>query len=214
MSETEVANGRASPWRIDDPLIAPLIPIDRRDDVLLLWRLDARLSQIATTGQEPALRQIRMRWWADQLHSLADNNIVAGEPLIAALGERLRGHAAAVADLGEAWAELMADPGQSAAAGLRGERLFALTATLLGTTSAIDSAAGQGWGIADAIICRDGENAWWAQAHAYLDVISLSGLPRALAALSAASRAQARRHGVVSPRRDQLTILRVGLIGR
>jgi hypothetical protein len=55
---------------LNDPLLTPLVPIASRPAVTLLWQLDERLGELARTGREPALRQIRLRWWHEQLAAL------------------------------------------------------------------------------------------------------------------------------------------------
>ena len=199
-------------WRIDDPLIAPLIPLAARARVLLLWRLDARLAQIAGTGSEPALRQIRMRWWADQLLRLGDGGETVAEPLLSALAAGLPDQADRLADLGEAWVACVSAEDEDTA-GARGAALLAATALLLGGGAEAARALGEGWGIADAILAGRVDAAHWPLAGERLNGVSLRSLPRALAALGAASRATARRRGAAAPRRDQLTILRAGLFG-
>ncbi|MBX9729546.1 MAG: hypothetical protein K2X31_11625, partial [Sphingopyxis sp.] len=66
--------------RIDHPLILPLVPQPVRDAVLLLWQLDERLAELAHVGREPALRLIRLRWWADRIATLDAG--VPAEPLL------------------------------------------------------------------------------------------------------------------------------------
>lgn len=200
-------------WRIDDPLIAPLIPLARRHDVTMLWQLDARLAQVAASGSEPALRQIRMRWWADQLQRLGEGMAAGGEPLLGALAAQWPGAAEPLVALGEAWMACVTDAADAAAAGARGVALFCATADLLGGEAQASARLGEGWGIADAILAGRLGDGDWALASERLGAVRLRSLPRALAALGAVSRAVAGRRGAAAPRRDQFTILRAGLFG-
>lgn len=191
--------------RINHDLVLPLVPMESRKSVLLLWQLDARLGEIARRPGEPALAQIRLRWWADQLEKV-DAMTSPPEPLLAqvaaALSPRLTGQA--LLALGEGWIAAVGSEDN----GARGAALFAATADLLGHfCSDAVSAAGDYWGKIDAMAA----SGQWSQLFASPRV---SQLPRCLAVLVNDAVRVASRRGLRHPLRDQLAILRVGLCGR
>ncbi len=204
-----VALASPMPCRMDDPLVLPLVPMDRRVGIDLLWRLDRRLGEVARRGGEAGLVPIRLRWWADQLEEV-DATTSPADPLLAeiAANSPLLVNRAMLVALAMAWGE-----GDQPA---RGRALFAASAALLGDSAALASGqAGAGWALADAA-ARSGEEApaGWRAAAAALAAIRLSRLPRALAAIVNDAARLAARGGARHPRRDQLALLRVGLFGR
>jgi phytoene synthase len=219
MSEAADLSEAAITLDLTDPIIFPLVPHGRRDAVKCLWTLNNRLAEMAVSGTEPALRQIRLRWWADQL-ALTENGTVPPEPLladVATIVTPLLG-AAALASLAEAWLDAAAsvegEPPETAQGGL----IYAMTASLLGhqahDSHAIEQ-AGRLWvGVrgTDRIGTTAAED-WepWAAAAA---TVRLAALPRPLAALTSLARAIASRRGERRWRSEQLLILRVGLFGR
>lgn len=229
---------------LGEPLIAPLVPQPLRDDIMLLWALDRRLAELARAGKEPALRQIKLRWWSEQLAVLAPG-LVPTEPLLAMVGERLldRVRAAELVALADAWENEAI--GEVDPSGERGALLFALTARLLGQGDVDVAAAGRLWALVERGLAEGrlpdglstslemsgvGMNASLQIAHVEaLDCRQgralginfrqggsrdTSRIPRALAALTALARGIARRGGVRSRWREQLLVFRVGLIGR
>lgn len=193
-------------WRIEHPLVLPLVAEPARPAVEAVWALDARLAELAAAGREPALRQIRLRWWADQLASL-DVATPPPEPLLRRIARDVPpARFAALALLAEAWFDIAGE--EDGAAASRGAELFAVTSCLLGGTDD-DRArrAGSLWGAVDAALTRGSE---------VMDrnPAPFGRLPRPLAALAALARFVARRDGRRAPRREQLLLLRVGLFGR
>jgi phytoene synthase len=202
---------------LTDPMIFPLVPPERRDAVNLLWTLNNRLAEMAAAGKEPALRQIRLRWWADQL-ALTANGTVPPEPLLAEVATGLTPllGADALAALAESWMEpAAADPAEDMP-GEQGAQLFALTATLLGGgEDPRIASAGRLWARVAARLSHDASAAGdWSPLATDAAASSLAGLPRPLAVLTALTRSVAQRHGQRSWRREQLLVLRVGLFGR
>lgn len=202
---------------LGEPLIAPLVPAPVRDDVMLLWALDRRLAGLARTGKEPALRQIKLRWWSEQLAGLSPG-VVPTEPLLAIAAERLIGRIGAgeLAALADAWeAEAV---GEVDGSGERGVLLFALTARLLGQGDADVAASGRLWALVErlstSLEMSEGESDSVLQTAHVERRRDTQRLPRALAALTALTRTIARRHGVRSRWREQLVVFRVGLLGR
>lgn len=197
--------------RIDHPLILPLVPQSVRGPILLLWRLDARLAELAHAGREPALRLIRLRWWADRLGALADGP--PAEPLLQEAHEQLldRMTPADLAGLAEAWFDYAESEGSNDAPG---KSLFSLTSRLLLPTAPTGSpdAAALWFHVSGLLGPPNGAD--WAGAARRALPVNIAGWPRPLAALAGLSRAIALRHGVRSPGREQLLLLRIGLIGR
>ena len=212
---------------LSQPLLAPLVPEMARGPVATLWQLDERLGELARTGREPALRQIRLRWWHDQLAALQPGAHHA-DPLLHQVAQHLVPAipTSALTALVDAWeAVALADAGAAQQGELthRGALLFAATAPLLGHAGGdVIQSAGAGWaavGNAQNMALIQGEaqgadGAAWQMANAALSNISYHKLPRALAALTALSRSIAARNGQRRPRAEQLLVLRVGLFGR
>ena len=228
---------------LGEPLIAPLVPPPLRDDVMLLWALDRRFAELARTGKEPALRQIKLRWWSEQLAALSPG-MVPSEPLLTLVGERLLGRIGAgeLAALADAWESEAV--GEVDLSGARGVILFGMTARLLGTGDADVAAAGRLWALVERGLVEgclsDGvstsldmsgnfSGSPLKSAHVEpFDCLAGAqdklppkggsrdtvGLPRALAALTALARSIAKRGGVRSRWREQLVVFRVGLLGR
>ena len=205
MDGTTVAQPDHLLLRLDDPLILPLIPRAPRDGVLLLWELDARLSQMARSGREPALRQIRLRWWSERLAALGDGTTPA-EPLLARVQAGLLGPitASELAMLSEAWEpEAVDEPDDSE----RGALLYELTSRLLHAPG--NAEAGRLWAAVERAIAT-GEGDWERLRERASPNAGLP-LPRALAALTAMSRRIAKNSGRRSRWREQAAILRAGL---
>ncbi len=203
--------------RLDDDLVLPLVPADRRAAVVTLWKLDARLAEMARTGKEPALRQIRLTWWEEQLAALTAE-ARPPEPLLAEIAATLVADIAGerLGELAAAWAEFaIADEGEQPVG--HGAVLFALTSALLdGAEGAVVARAGEGWALVEALLADavTSDDARWGEAAAALAAVRLVELPRALAAITGVARRIARRHGVRSAGAEQWTLFRIGLIGR
>lgn len=196
--------------RIDHPLILPLVPQPPREAVLLLWRLDERLAQLAHAGREPALRLIRLRWWADRIAALEEGG--AAEPLLQEAHDHLLGPlgAADLASLAEDWfAFAQSDGGTNP-----GNRLFTLTSRLLSPSARTGSPEAAALWFEVATLLARGQGEHWQDAARRASSVSISGWPRPLAALAGLARAIAQRHGERLPGREQLLLLRIGLIGR
>ncbi|MFM6854877.1 MAG: hypothetical protein ACKOUM_12440, partial [Sphingopyxis sp.] len=171
--------------RIIDPLIFPLVPADCRAAVNALWQLDEILAKIAVSGREPALRQIRMRWWCQQVAELGQGGRTPDEPVLTGLAQHCGAvlHSAAMNAYLAAWEDALAsadDCGNNEnidAVARCGRALFALTHGLIGgmTSTAgqdfdadADGAAGGAWALAVAAQqAADGGQA--AQAAPYWD---------------------------------------------
>jgi 15-cis-phytoene synthase len=213
--------------RLDDPLVLPLVPVARRAAVVTLWKLDARLAEMARAGKEMALRQIRLKWWEEQLAALSVE-ARPPEPLLGEVAANLVADLAGerLAELAVAWAQVaVADAGELPVG--HGAVLFGLTAAVLGAPQ--DGAlakAGEGWARVEALLADaaglaavtsegvTSEDARWGEAAAALATVRLAELPRALAAITGVARRIARRRGVRSAGAEQWVLFRVGLFGR
>lgn len=154
---------------LNDPLLAPLVPVVARPAVMVLWQLDERMGELARTGREPALRQIRLRWWHDQLAALTPGAHHA-DPLLHQVAQHLLPGvpSSALTALVDAWEDVAcAEQGgqgnqegahhspslntahanaQTNGATHRGALLFAATAHLLGHADGdVIQSAGLGW---------------------------------------------------------------------
>lgn len=199
-----------------DPLIWPLVPEHARGAIAVLWRLDAHLGQMAVTGSEPVLRQIRLAWWRDQLADL-NGAMTSPDPLLQDVATQLSGRLdpAKVADLAEAWSEqAIVESGNST--GKTGNRLFDLSAMLIASADPVPMMAGRGWALVrDALSCNAAASAAiWTDAQEMLSPIAINHLPRSLAVLVGLARRIAGRRGRRSRWREQAVIVRIGLLGR
>lgn len=195
--------------RLTDPLVLPLVAPPLRDAVASLWALDARLAELARAGREPALRQIRLAWWSEQLAKL-DRASLPAEPVLQSVGTHLldKVDREALAGLADAWvAEALDDGGWEE----RGAHMFRLTGELLGKLSSVEQ-AGRGWAMVERGLA--GSEVDWTAAAATLDSVRLADLPRPLAAVTAVARRIARHDGMRAAGREQALLFRVGLFGR
>ena len=145
------------------------VPHAARDAVSALWALDAALGQVVATTTEPLIGQMRLTWWHERLTSLGAEDVPA-EPILQSLHDVARYHdvtGAMLAELVEGWELLLDDlPIEfdvlAAYATKRGDKLFALSAQMIGAAAAPGS--GAGWALIDfAMHCSDtvtAERAW------------------------------------------------------
>lgn len=74
-------------------------------------KFDARLARIVLSAKEPALAQIRLAWWRDEVsRQRADADALPSDPLLASLLETWTGHDAYLIRLVDGWEELIGDP--------------------------------------------------------------------------------------------------------
>jgi 15-cis-phytoene synthase len=197
---------------LDEPLIAPLVPQGARAKMAVLWDVHAKLAALSISGKEPALRQIRLAWWRDSFAALRAGKSVPAEPLLQAVASELLDvlSAPAMADLAEARLQALAgewDPPDIVA---YGRQLFALSATVLGQPQD----GGAAWALVETALALDDQR----QASSLLAAAAAMGRggsgPRALVVLDRLACAIAARDGKRSRGREQLLVLRVGLLGR
>jgi len=171
----------------------------QREPLALLWGIDERMGAIVAAASEPAIGAMRLLWWRDALVRLDDPAApTPAEPLLAAaaatlLPARLSGES--IAEIEQGWAALLeaAPPGEDeivAHGAERGDRLFALSARLLGPVSdplpPDVGRAGEGWALADlGHRLSDAEGRRFARARAadLLRGVDLARWPRTLAPL-------------------------------
>lgn len=116
------------------------------------------MGAIVAAAREPAIGAMRLLWWRDALARLDDREApVPAEPLLEAAARLLVDAdiaGTALAGIEEGWAALLdsEEPGDAeivAHGDLRGARLFALSAQLLGGIPDDAARAGMGWALAD-----------------------------------------------------------------
>ncbi len=54
----------------DRTLALSYVPAKARPALEALWRLDATLGAVLSTGREPLISQIKLAWWRDSLEKL------------------------------------------------------------------------------------------------------------------------------------------------
>ncbi len=197
-----------------EPLIRPLVPESCRAVVELLWRLDSRLAELALSGREPVLRQIRLTWWRDALAALGDANArVPDEPLLQEVAATLVPalSADAPAALADKWLTALSAEWRDADVMAAGEELFALTARLLGNRRHLGG--GPHALVRLALHMDDGLLREKLMAAAARQQIA-PGQARVLAVLDRLARAIAQRRGARHRLAEQGLVLRVGLFGR
>jgi phytoene synthase len=72
----------------DQVLALSYVGVRRRPAAEALWRLDAALGAVLTSGREPLIKQIKLAWWRDALEAL-DRNPAPAEPVLEAVGEHV-----------------------------------------------------------------------------------------------------------------------------
>lgn len=212
MDESPGPGGEMGALSLLNPLIFPLIPVQFRAPVSALWRANAQFAAMACGGKEPGLRQIKLRWWADQLTALRTGKD-HHDPLLTSLAHDLLPHISALelSIFAESW---MAQTALAAGyASESGAHLFTMTGRILDQSHLILTDAGRAWGMIDQAI-RSGETGDWSAHQQRLNSLPLRLMPRALAALTGMARRIARANGRRSARGEQWTIFRIGLFGR
>lgn len=153
---------------IDHRLALAYGPASLRQDLAVLLSFDAQMANAFRLAATPALVQIRLAWWRDQL-----GRSEARDPLLIDINRLIAAHPPlkiALERVIEGWSVLLDDPPYDAAqllafAGSRGGGLFAAAAAVAGET--IDERVGQGWALVDlARHCSDQPTASLAMAMA------------------------------------------------
>ena len=167
----------------DRTLALAYVPAARRTAVESLWRLDAALASVLSTGREPLISQIRLAWWREALEKL-DAERAPAEPVLRALADHVLPAGLSGAELSAmeaGWAVLLSPDPLGAAdldlyASARGGLLFRYTARLLGVhdPAAAVEAGGASWALVD--LAR--HSASEADAAAALEVVRTAPSPR------------------------------------
>jgi phytoene synthase len=142
----------------DRTLALAYVPAAKRAAVEALWRLDAALASVLSTGKEPLISQIRLAWWRESLEKL-DTARAPEEPVLQAAAQWLLPAGITGAELSAmeaGWAVLLSPDPLGAAdldlyASARGGLLFRYTARLLGDpspNSAVETGGGA-WALID-----------------------------------------------------------------
>ncbi len=207
---------------VTDNLIVPLVPLTARDAISALWHFDSQvMSALHRPASEPALRQIRVRWWTQMMEAAASSVGAPEEPAFAAL--LLAAPALAQSDVVQPLADaydvlgaLSDDDGDAADAATRhGAALFAASALIIGAQA--QPQLGTAWGqvtLARALGAQDLRYASLMTSAAAQPTVRASRALRALGALDALARSIALQGGERRHVREQLLLLRYGLIGR
>ncbi len=200
------------------PLLWPLVPPARRDAVSALWALDSKLAELGKGAREPALRQIRLRWWAERLEAMADGAEPPPEPVLQMVAARdwQQSTLLALAELADAHGNGPPD-GEDADVAKPGSILFGLTQSMLYPAAASvghAARAGEGWACVRAALMAEAGECQAALFAAATQAPAGQGIHRSLAALSGVARVIARAGGRRRSRREQLCVLRIGLFGR
>ena len=165
----------------DRDLVRLYWPVALRPAFDALFAIDDTLGEIVATASQPALGAIRLAWWREALVRL-DETAPPPEPRLQAVAEHLipRGvRGADLAGLEDGWATLLDEQPDMRRVSVRGARLFAIAARLLGSDHADLAAAGRLFGGVD------------ASRRGYFDLvrsnvaIGLTPFPRALRPLTA-----------------------------
>ena len=118
----------------DRDLVRLYWPVDVRPAFDALFAIDDSMGEIVATATQPALGAIRLAWWREALVRL-DTGPPPPEPRLQAVAEHLlpRGVSGArLSGIEDGWATLLDEEPDGERVAMRGERLFAIGAALLG----------------------------------------------------------------------------------
>ncbi len=138
---------------VEPALAVQYAPADRREDLLALWQLDARLRRIFVSMREPALAEIKLAWWQERLSALRTDT-VPPEPLLRRLAGATAIAPVDLTTLAEGWRALFADEISAEQldeyARLRGRGLVSAgAAALCGRATECMLQAGEGYSLVD-----------------------------------------------------------------
>ncbi len=141
----------------DRRLALSYVPTARRAALGALWRLDAAMAAVLTSGREPMISRIKLAWWREALEKL-DRERAPAEPVLKALAANVLPagvSGARLAAMEEGWTILLSDepltPSDLAVyANRRGAFLFGHSAILLGGAEDEEvRSAGEAWALVD-----------------------------------------------------------------
>jgi 15-cis-phytoene synthase len=196
----------------NNPLIEPLVPQGVRARLAVLWDVHERLSSLSMTGREPALRQIRLVWWRDALGGLGQGDSAPAEPLLGRVTADLLPvpGGAALAELAEARLAMLDSDWAVEETSAYGALLFRQSASLLGE----DGVGGGCWSLLEVALALETQPLRDNLLAAAAAMPAAATGPKVLRVLDRLARSIARRGGGRARGREQLLILRVGLLGR
>ena len=160
--------------------------------VAALWAVDEAMAAAIAGASQPALAGIKLAWWREALCRL-DADPAPPEPRLRAVAEALLPLGVTgteVAGIEEGWAALLQERVEPGAVALRGERLFAIEAKLLGADNPMLPEAGALFGLSDAM--RRGRGDFAAERSALIDSLARRRMPRRLRPVTLAARLAAR----------------------
>jgi phytoene synthase len=156
-----------------------------------LFAIDDAMADVVARSTQPALGAIKLAWWRERLEELDECKVPAEPRLQAAAAELLpRGiGGAALAELEEGWATLLAKEPDVEDIATAGARLFEMAATLLGMTHPLIEPAGRLYGYEN--VARRGlMRVHWPMDELYQ--LSTHPFPKALRPLTALAALAAR----------------------
>lgn len=136
----------------DRDLVRLYWPVELRPAFDALFAIDDTMGEIVATASQPALGAIRLAWWREALVRL-DTAPPPPEPRLRAVAVHLipRGIGGAMlSGIEDSWATLLDERPDMQRISIRGERLFAMAARLLGTDHEDLDEAGRFYGGVDA----------------------------------------------------------------
>ena len=194
----------------------------RRAALSALLALDAALGDVVRSTTQPALGQIRLAWWREQLVKL-DTAPPPAMPVLEGVAENVlpRGvSGTAVSGIVDGWdvlieEETLDDAALDRFAAERGGRMFALAARILGGDATVAERLGRGWALFD-LARHQSDAATAARADALAGAAlagSLGGVARPLGMLALSARLELARVPQGGPRRAA-RLMWFGLAGR
>ncbi|TXC69088.1 hypothetical protein FSZ31_09150 [Sphingorhabdus soli] len=207
---------------LDNPVLLAMVSPTKRQPLSAIWAFDRAMAATVARakGGDAIMAQLRLAWWRDEIAALATPR-QRPDPVLAALAQFVpAAQIDSLAELVDIWERLLlAQPLDRAAAIThakgRGATLAALASEILDPAGPDRQGLGTCWAAVDLATHIDDEAITASLFdHAAEANANDRGGPRALRALAGWSRRIALRHGTPSPLRDQLYLLRMGLIGR
>ena len=196
-----------------------------RDMLAGALALDRRLARIVAHSSEPALAQMRLAWWRDNLSKPVSER-ASGDQILDALGRHWLGRERALQMLVDGWEHLLGEePLSEGAARQFAEGRAGIFLAVAECTGRADSAEGvlkaaQRWAIADAAAhaSRDDERGMLVRLGLEQGArpAQLPGSMRGLAVLDALARRSLKLGGrpLMEGRGAAICALRAGLLGR
>jgi phytoene synthase len=170
-------------------------PLRVQPAVATLWAIDEAMGAAIAGASQPALAGIKLAWWREALCRL-DADPAPPEPRLRAVAEALLPlgvTGAQVAGIEEGWMALLPEQVDATAVALRGERLFAISAKLLGAEVPIRPEAGALFALSDAM--RRGPGDFASERSALIGLLAGYRAPRHLRPVTLAARLAARNLG-------------------